>query len=130
MDFLGYLNNYLYVIIFLKTLFVVTLIFHFYYKFESKRNPKNTTYKKNEAISENTKNNLGKIVSLLMSILIIILFNPLFNKKMNIMILKNKTKFLLFIYGFIILFSIDFSSLINNNNNNNNNVNLETSPLT
>jgi hypothetical protein len=93
---------------------------YFYNKFESKQNPENITYKKNLVISENIKNQLGKFFSLLMAILLIILFNPRNNKQYMINLITNdKTQFLLFIYGFILLFTIDWSTFIPISNINN-----------
>lgn len=124
MDYLVYFYSYIYLIILFKLSFLFFLMRYYYYKFESKQNPENTTYKKNLVISENIKNQLGKIFSLLMAILLIILFNPRNNKqRMNNLIINNKTQFLLFIYGFILLFTIDWSSFIPNSNNINNYIN-------
>jgi hypothetical protein len=113
MDYLVYFYSYIYLIILFKLSFIFFLILYFYYKFKSKQHPENITYKKNLVINENIKNQLGKIFTFLMSILLIILFNPRNNKQHLIsLITNNKTQYLLFIYGFILLFTIDWSTFI------------------
>jgi len=120
MDYLVYFYSYIYLIILFKLSFIFFLMCYFYNKFESKQNPENITYKKNLVISENIKNQLGKFFSLLMAILLIILFNPRNNKQYMINLITNdKTQFLLFIYGFILLFTIDWSTFIPISNINN-----------
>jgi len=107
-------NFYLYVyaslIILVKLIFLLFIMICYYYKLKNKQDPNNPVYKKNLAINTNIKNQLELSYTFLMSILMIILFNPM-NKHF---VIDSNMKMLLFIFGFVTLFTMDWSNFIAN----------------
>ena len=92
-----YLQIYIGIIFVIKIVFLILSVYHVHLK----RKEPNSKHEQNVDISKNV---LEFIFKILMSILLIYLFNP--NKKE--IKLNYETKLLLFVFGFVSIFSADW----------------------
>ena len=102
---MNYYNKFIYLIIFIKFIFIGLSIYLVYIK-------------RKEA---NNKNKINRITQLkkkaetifitCMSLLLIYLFNPRYNKN-EVIILDYETRLLLFLFGFVLLITRDWESTI------------------
>jgi len=95
------LDIYIYIIIFIKICFILSAITHGYLK----RSGKENTDLDIKAVY--WKEKLEFIFKALMAVLLIYLFNPRFNREI---IIDYETKVLLFLFGFILLITANWST--------------------
>jgi len=99
---MGYYKAFIVSIIIVKILFILTAILHFYLKLSG-----NT----NKELDENIlflKNRMDFIFIFMMSCLLIYLFYP----KRTDVTLDSETKLLLYLFGFVLIFTADWSVFI------------------
>jgi len=95
---MDYLQIYIGIIFIIKIAFLILSVYHVHLK----RKEPNSKHEQNIDIS---KNILEFIFKILMSILLIYLFNPNYKKEIK---LNYETKLLLFVFGFVSIFSADW----------------------
>jgi uncharacterized membrane protein len=106
---MGYLIYYLYLIVFVKLLFLFFALSHLYFRAMLLKNPKNTKYQ-----TELEKTNIYKgqtefVFTNMMALLLIYIFNPKNQNEKNI---DKETKILMYIFGFIIIITSDWNQFI------------------
>lgn len=106
-----FFHTFIYSIIFLKVLFLLSVIFIAYYKLKYKKNPDSISYYNKIQFFTNLKDQLEFMVTILMAILLILLFNPRYKKKIEIF---GEVKYLLFLFGIILILTSNWSIFIQN----------------
>ena len=97
------LDYFIYLIFFVKLIFILLALSEKYYKFSGKEDKdvyKNITY---------WKDRIEFIFIILMSILLTYLFNPKFNREN---LIDGEIKLLLFLFGFILIFTAKWNIFI------------------
>jgi uncharacterized membrane protein YiaA len=104
-------QTFIYFIIFLKVLYLSSVICIAYYKLKYKKNTENIEYYNKIQFFTNIKDQIEFIVTILMAIVLIVLFNPRYNKKIEIF---GEVKYLLFLFGIILILTSNWSIFIQN----------------
>lgn len=87
-------------IIAIKILFIILSISHLYCKVNKKNKDNNTKHKENCSKIEYWRERIEFVFLVMMSILLVYLFNP---RKNHTYLIDYETKFLLFVFGIILL---------------------------
>ena len=101
---MNYYKSYIYLIICVKFIFISLAIYLVYVK----RKEPNNKNKINKIT--NVKKKVEIIFTAFMAVLLIYLFNPRYTKN-DVIVLDYETRLLLFLFGFIILITMDWESL-------------------
>ena len=104
---MNYYNNFIYLIICIKFIFIGLAIYLVYIK-RKEPNNKNKISK-----LEHFKKKVEIIFTTFMAILLIYLFNPRYTKN-EVVVLNYETRLLLFLFGFVILIITDWKSFVKN----------------
>jgi uncharacterized membrane protein YiaA len=104
---MNYYNKFIYLVIFIKFIFIALSIYLVYIK----RKEPNNKNKINRIT--HLKKKVETIFITCMSLLLIYLFNPRYTK--NELVLDYETRLLLFLFGFILLITRDWESTIKKN---------------
>jgi uncharacterized ion transporter superfamily protein YfcC len=121
-----YYGLFIYLIIFLKIIFLILSMMHIYFKIkDNKKNTanSNTNANANNANNANNQKTLERveylrsrcefIVTFLMALLLIYIFNPLYPK---IYLIDKETKYLFFVFGTILLLTANWSEFFDTGN--------------
>ena len=106
---MNFFQIFLSIIIIVKIFFLYFALRQFYFRYKSVKQPKNSTYKEKLEQVRHYKNQVDFIFMVLMAFLFIFLFNPWKN---NDKYLDSHSKYLIYIFGFVILFTSDWNSFI------------------
>ena len=102
-------HTFIYFIIFLKVLYLLSAIGIAYYKFKYKKNPESIAYYNKIQFFTNIKDQIEFMVTILMAVVLIILFDPRYKKKVEIF---GEVKHLLFLFGIILVLTSNWALFI------------------
>lgn len=108
---------YIYLIIFLKTIFFILSFVEIYYKIKNRQNDSNNNNITNQKTLEYVqylRSRIEFVVTILMALLLVYIFNPLY-PKLNM--IDRETKYLFFVFGAILFFTSNWSDFFTLNKN-------------
>lgn len=112
MSMRSWYDIYIYSIIFVKVIFLVLCIYHFYLNIKMRKQPNNAYYKKLKATNDMAREFLEFIFVFMMSTLLIYLFYP--SKPDKPVCITSHTKFLFFLFGIILILTAKWEVFFEN----------------
>jgi hypothetical protein len=106
---MGYLVIYLYFIVTVKILFLFFALRHLYFRAMLLKYPKNKEYLEGLKRTSIYKTQVDFVFTNMMAVLLIYIFNP---RQQNEKYISKETKFLMYIFGFIIIVTSDWNQFI------------------
>jgi hypothetical protein len=103
------LRSYIILVIVVKFTFLLLILYSFIIKNELRKNPNDKNYKISLEINDRIKHQIEFIFTILMACLMIFLFNP--NIKQDPLI-DHETRLLLYLFGFLLIITSDWSNFI------------------
>ena len=104
-----YLRIYIFIVILVKCFFLFFALKCFYFKIMLLREPTNATYKEDFDKTQIYKHQTEFIFTIMMSFLVIYLYNPRYQNDKN---MGKETKILIYIFGFIVILTSDWTQFI------------------